>query len=544
MNAAALLAVDAAGLGGAVLRGPPGLARDRWLAGLRAALPDGAPFRRVPLHVGEDRLLGGIDLAATLQAGRPLAQRGLLAETDGGVLVLASAERLAAGIAARIVAALDRGEVAVERDGLTRSDPARIAVVALDEGGEGEQVPASLADRLAFQVDPEVAEIGGFDREARERLAQVSIGDDILESLCLTAAALGIASLRAPLLAVRAARAAAALAGRREVSSEDATLAAQLVLAHRATRLPAPPPEAPQEAEPPPENEAEPAEELSGTMADRVLEAVLAALPPGLLARLQGAPGMQAGKAGTPLKSGGRRPAGTRAGNPRDGLRLNLIETLRAAAPWQRLRGRAGRIEVRSADFRVTRMKQRSETTTIFLVDASGSQALNRLGEAKGAVELLLADCYVRRDQVALLAFRGRTAELVLPPTRSLVRAKRSLAGLPGGGGTPLASGLDAGCALADAVRRRGGAPTLVLLTDGQANVARDGRGGRAAASHDADQAARRIRHAGHPAILVDSSARPHPAGQRLAAAMGARYLPLPFATSATLSRQVRAALE
>ena len=99
---------------------------------------------------------------------------------------------------------------------------------------------------------------------------------------------------------------------------------------------------------------------------------------------------------------------------------------------------------MRRDDFRMTRFQQRTRTTTIFVVDASGSSALNRLAEAKGAVELLLADCYVRRDQVALLAFRGKEAELLLPPTRSLVRAKRSLAGLPGGGGTPLAAGIDA----------------------------------------------------------------------------------------------------
>jgi magnesium chelatase subunit D len=116
-------------------------------------------------------------------------------------------------------------------------------------------------------------------------------------------------------------------------------------------------------------------------------------------------------------------------------------------------------VEVRRDDFRVGRFEQRSQSTTIFVVDASGSSAFNRLAEAKGAVELLLADCYVRRDRVALLAFRGRGAELLLPPTRSLVRAKRSLAGLPGGGGTPLAAGIDAAAALADAVRRRGETP-------------------------------------------------------------------------------------
>src|SRR3954462_12439573 len=150
MTPAALFAGDPAGLGGIVLRGLPGPARDRWLAELRAALPQAAPWRRVPLHVTADRLLGGIDLAATLQAGRRVAQRGVLAQADGGVLVLASAERLAPGTASSIAATLDSGEVVTERDGLALRGPARIGVIALDEGDADEKLPQALRDRLAF----------------------------------------------------------------------------------------------------------------------------------------------------------------------------------------------------------------------------------------------------------------------------------------------------------------------------------------------------------------------------------------------------------
>ncbi|MGB5830747.1 MAG: VWA domain-containing protein, partial [Thiohalocapsa sp.] len=224
--------------------------------------------------------------------------------------------------------------------------------------------------------------------------------------------------------------------------------------------------------------------------------------------------------------------------------------TLRAAAPWQRLR-RAEResagkgadilVEVRHDDFRVTRYKQRSETTTIFVVDASGSAALHRLAEAKGAVELLLADCYVRRDRVAMIAFRGPGAELLLPPTRSLVRAKRGLAGLPGGGGTPLACGIDAAVDLADGVQRRGGTPVVVLLTDGRANVTRDGIGGRAQATEDATSSARAFRVAELKALVVDMSPRPRPDAEKLAREMGAVYLPLPHANAAALSSAVQA---
>jgi Mg-chelatase subunit ChlD len=199
-------------------------------------------------------------------------------------------------------------------------------------------------------------------------------------------------------------------------------------------------------------------------------------------------------------------PVGSRAGELRPGSKLDIVETLRVAAPWQALRRRqreaegtnASRaaIEIRKQDFRLKRFQQPAESTAIFIVDASGSSALNRLAEAKGAVELLLAECYVRRDQVALIAFRDDKADLLLPPTRSLVRAKGSLTALAGGGGTPLANAIDAGLLLSETERRRGRTPVMVLLTDGQANVARDGKRERAAAREDAADAARRVRRA------------------------------------------------
>ena len=289
-----------------------------------------------------------------------------------------------------------------------------------------------------------------------------------------------------------------------------------------------------------------------------ILAAIKAALPPDVLAALHasaGRPrGRSQGKAGALQKSDKRgRPAGVRRGELRAGARLNLIETLRAAAPWQPLRRREAaatgaesarpRVLIRKDDFRISRFKHRAESTTIFVVDASGSAALHRLAEAKGAVELLLADCYIRRDQVALIAFRGSIAELLLPPTRSLARAKRSLAGLPGGGGTPLAAGLDAAFALSDSVRRKGQTPTIILLTDGRANIARDGGQGRPRAEGDAMSAARQLRAAGITTVLVDTSPRPGALAKNFAREMGARYLPLPHADATTLSKAVLASV-
>ena len=237
---------------------------------------------------------------------------------------------------------------------------------------------------------------------------------------------------------------------------------------------------------------------------------------------------------------------GARAGMPGGGRRLSLIDTLRAAAPWQTLRGKAaggmGRVQVRRDDLRVRRFETRAQALTIFAVDASGSSAMARLAEAKGAVELLLAAAYVKRAEVALLAFRGVCAELLLPPTRSLTRARRSLAALPGGGGTPLAAGLNAARELAETGRARGRTPFVVVLTDGRANIAADGSTDRALAQADAQAAARAIGATGIASAFVDISARPRPEGAALAAAMHARYLPLPRADAAAMHDAVRGA--
>ena len=591
---AALFAVDPAGLGGVALRAPACAARDDWLALLRTLLPSESPFRRVPLNTGDTALLGGLDLGATLQSGRPVALQGLLAQANGGVLLLAMAERMTAGAAARFGSVLDTGQVLLQRDGLDSVLSARVGVVALDEGAdEDEQLPASLSERLAFhmRVDGQAEDEEGPQwtaaevQAARQRVGRVQMAAESVQALCAAAMALGIDSLRASLFATRAARAAAALAGSDTVEEEHIAVAARLVLAPRATRLPPAPEE--QEAEPPQEEASppEPAEnpapepppespkdEQDDTkhddsdeaesqppdpqeLAERVLEAVQAAIPAGLLASLkigalQRAKSPTSGSAGAEQKNALRgRPVGARKGEPRAGQRINVLETLRAAAPWQRLRRstlhptstKLPRIVVRKEDFHVTRFRQLGQTTTVFVVDASGSSALNRLAEAKGAVELLLADCYVRRDSVAVLAFRGKVAEVLLPPTRSLARAKRSLAGLPGGGGTPLATAIDAAAALAGQIKRKGETPIVVLLTDGKANIARDGSAGRGPAASDALAAAAQLRATGVSTLLVDTSPQPQSSAEQLAAAMGAQYLALPYGGAQSLNQAVRA---
>lgn len=576
--AAALLAVDPAGLGGIWVRARPGPARDLWLSRFKAFL-GAAPLARVPLGVGEDRLLGGLDLTATLEAGKPLVRKGLLAEADGGAVLLAMAERQPLGLAALIAQALDQRAVTLEREGLTRRYDARFGLVALDEGEDEEEALAGiLVERLAFRIvldDLRAADLtdGPVDpgdvAQARHRLAHVQVEDSVVEGLGQAAHMLAVGSVRAEILALRAARAAAALAGKGAADQEAAQLAARLVLGPRATQMPAPPPpDEPSENTPPddpppddptqdtqPEDPSEaddpdPPDDLSdsaGPTPDQILEAVRASLPPDLLARLMAGQGQKAGAGRSArsekqsAKAGRGRPAGVKAGRLTPGERLHLSSTLRAAAPWQRLRGSDGRVRVRPEDFRLKRLKRPAQTTTIFVVDASGSSALNRLAEAKGAIELLLADCYVRRDEIALIAFRGAGADLLLPPTRSTARAKRSLTALPGGGGTPLASAVELAYGLAGQVARSGRRPVLLFLTDGGANIARDGSPGRAKARVDAIQTAKAVRIPS-AALVVDTS--PRRKGDQagfLAQALGGDYVKLPDADAASLSALVRA---
>jgi len=603
MSAARVFAVDPHGIGGIRLRGPAGGIRSAWLEEVGRLTGAGPRLRAVPSQVSESRLLGGLDLAETLRCGRPVAESGLLALAHGGVLVLQTAERLPVGTAAHLCAALDEGRVQLERDGFSAKFDARVACIACDEGMDSEEAPpAPLLDRIGMWIDLQGAHwsdcgtmesagesasegYGEWEEEtadssaeesatesaddpaahpavmrARGRLAQVEAPPEVLRALCGACAALGIDSLRVPLLALRVARAAAALAGAASVRPEDAALAARYVIAPRARSVPADeaaPQEPPAPESAPPDSSGEPDTAPApegGALSDVVLEAARAALPPdlldalsrGMLRRSAAGSGGRTGLQSASVRRG--RPVGSRRGELQGGARLHVLDTLRAAAPWQSVRQgpvpagrtRHARIDVRREDLRVIRFRRRSQTTVVFAVDASGSAAMSRLAEAKGAIEIFLAECYVRRDQVALVAFRGSDAELLLSPTRSLARARRCLAAVPGGGGTPVAAGLRAAAQVAGAARRRGEVPLIVVLTDGKANIALDGSPGRGKAGEDAIAMSRLVRREGFRVLMVDFSPRGQAEARELARELAAHYLHLPQAQASFVASAVK----
>ena len=386
--------------------------------------------------------------------------------------------------------------------------------------------------RLAYEADPDAfaaqyadsdADLAAHIAAARERLARVVLGDRALREVTTVCAAFDVDGLRADLVTAKAAVALAAWAGRDEVSTDDVRTAARLALPHRRRRTPfeAPgldeqrlddaldsvPPE-PQRPEPPDDGPAGGgAPEADGGAAEDALadggaterggadpepataaqrpdrEPATAALGPEQVVGAGEAytpvtlrvPGVnrRAGAAGRRSRSAGAdgRLTGARLPEGRLGS-LHLAATLRAAAPHQRTRGRSGPgVLLRAADLREATREGREGNLVLFVVDASGSMAARaRMGAVKGAVLSLLTDAYQRRDKVALVTFRGATAELALPPTGSVEAAVARLAVVPTGGRTPLSAGLlrAAEVLRVEAVRDPSRRALVVVVTDGR----------------------------------------------------------------------------
>jgi magnesium chelatase subunit D len=584
---AAIVALAPQRTGGVHLHGPSGPARDQWLALLAEIMPNEMPLRRCPARIDEERLLGGLDLAASLATSTSVLQRGLLSETDGGIVVFAMAECLPTGLGAQIAHVLDQGLVTVARDGINTTLPARLGIVLLDEGSTSEErAPDALRERCAFAIPtpslspknwPAGSTMKAIVGQATQLLnTREPLPDDVLMTLTQTAFACGIDSFRPVLFAIEICQILAALDGRTLINFDDANIAARLAFAHKATKIPET--QAQDNEDQPAEKACEPEQndqqqedqapappdnagqsENQNTVnnnqpppADMMIETVKAALPAQLIAALMSGDGpTQRGRdrdgrgSGEAVASAKRGcPVGSRRGAIRSGQRIHLIDTLRAAAPWQKFRAQGvasstARVLVRSEDIRIRRFIEKRETTIVFAVDASGSSAWQRLSEAKGAVQLMLARAYQSRARVALVSFRNDGAELILPPTRSLTRARRLLGDMVGGGGTPLAMGLEVALKVALSEKSKGRTARLLVLTDGQGNVARDGTPGRAGANSDALAIASHIKASGINTVHIDTALRPRPESRMLADKMGAIYAPLPSAQSGELARTI-----
>lgn len=572
-----MLAVDPA-LRGVAVAAPAGSGKSALLHGMRELQPD-LPWVELPLGCDSEALLGGLDLEATLQQGRRVIRSGALARAHGGFLLAESCNLMDDGSANTLLGALEDGVVRIEREGLSLRSPAEFRLLTSFDPSEGAP-RAHLLDRLGMIVmmptiragearasivrrhlqpdaetwSDEAQLLRGLIESAREQLPRIKLSDAQRRELIRTADALGVQGHRADLFAIRVARASAALGLRDEVQREDLELAARLVLLPRATRQPeqsasAPPPESPTpESTPPPEARDEmdsdskplPSEEEL-ELAEEVLESLAVELPDAL-ASLSFAR-QRSGRSGSRGATSGQRGRHVSSvpGLPR-GQRLDVIATLRAAARWQRVRTRRRQgIALTSDDFRIKKYRSKAGALFIFAVDASGSMALNRMRQAKGAVHALLEQAYVNRDRVALLAFRGHEADLLLPPTGSVELLRRAVDQLPTGGGTPLAASLVASLEVAEQAKRRGfGNIVLVLLTDGRANVGL--KADRSGVDTEVKQLAHAVAATGIRSLVIDTQRSFLSQGNatQLARALAGDYLYLPNAQGTAIAAAAR----
>ncbi|RSM48333.1 putative cobaltochelatase [Amycolatopsis balhimycina DSM 5908] len=554
------------------------------------------PAKLVELPVGaaEDRVIGSLHLERALAEGVTDFQPGLLAAAHRGLLYVDEVNLLHDHLVDTLLDAAAMGRATVEREGVSVSHAARFVLIGTMNPEEGELRPqlldrfgltvevASSRDpeqrvevvrrRLAYEADPDAfaaqyaaedAQLAADIEAAQRLLPAVKLPDDALRRIAEVCASFEVDGMRADIVTARTAVAHAAWAGRDEVTTDDVRVAARLALPHRRRRNPFDAPgiseeqleQALQDAQPDPGPEDD--GPGSGSTPPEASE------PQGSENAPQGEPKQSGGRqktvgAGETFKARvfrvkgmgegerGRRsraitdsgrtvgvqPASVREGRP------HLVATVKAAAPHQKARGRAGAgLKLRPEDLRFALREGREGNLVLFCVDASGSMgAKARMREVKSAVLSLLLDAYQRRDKVGLVTFRGDAAELALPPTISVDAAASRLEGLPTGGRTPLAEGLlEAARVLrVEEIRDPRRRPLLVVVTDGRATSGPD-------AVARAQAAAGLL--TGVTTVVMDCESGKMRLGLAadLAAHLGAEHVPLAGVAAESLADAVRA---
>ncbi|HLG60363.1 MAG TPA: ATP-binding protein [Ktedonosporobacter sp.] len=521
------------------------------------------PLVTLPLNASEDRVAGSFDLAMALTGGLHHFSPGLLAQANRGLLYIDEINLLNDHIVDLLLDAAALGINRVERDGISLTHPARFVLVGTMNPEEGALRP-QLLDRIGLYVDAEdlrdprtrveVVErrlaydessddfiaawmeaeqaLQGHIQQAQQLLPSVRISQYLRQVIAhMVDHTLHAAGHRGDIVLTRTARALAAWDDRVEVQMADIELAVTLALPHRARAgislaqqlartLEQVPPGGIDTEQPEElavidddidvdrrEDDREGAAGLSrrvGGESDVIQLQNLVDIPRDRIARQD---------AGRRFLSLTTRHSGrfTRSRQTHPVTDVAFSATIRAAAPYQRVRGRVngGRLELKADDLRQKVRERKSRALLILVVDGSDSVMARQLMPRTRRVLLaLLQSAYERRDRVAMLVFRFAQGRVVLPPTRNFTRARRCVEELYVGGCTPLATGLLEGLRLAETERLRDPAirPTLIILTDGLANIDLSGNMRSGTPMRDALNVAQEIALRQVPAVMIDTN--------------------------------------
>ena len=490
-----------------------------------------------------------INMIDTLTFGMPKYNNDIFSSSNIA-LILTNTEKMQKGLATFL-----RDKIKSNKDKF---------FIALDESEGSDVSGASLSDYLIFSINLDGTRYKDLKKvtinrkkisEARNNLATVEVNKRALDYLIASSEMFSISNMHTIFCTLKVAKAICAYKGEKRVSREDINLAISLSMIHKAKQIP----------EFQQEEKAKSAEnerlrdndeskannsELNSEDKKMLIDALKIFLPNNLIESLLSKNSQTISV--TESAGSGERNNNFSAGRPIPSIsrkyssdkRIDLMGTLTRAIPWQKLRSSSvtknRKIIIYPQDIMIKRFEKQSERLLIFLVDASGSNAIGRLAEAKGAIEILLSDAYAKRDNVALISFSGLKADPLLLPTKSLVTAKKKLSSLPGGGATPLAKGLLEAFKMADAARSRSIKPIIILLSDGRGNMTLDGVGNRVKAIEDTNYIASLIKRNAINNIFIDTSRRKTPMADELARELNGHYFQLPMANSSSISKAVQ----